>query len=289
MKFHILPTLLLTLLLTACSTTSNSTGDSSLMGLEDGPAKAVWADWSPSEKADVVPEMFVEQVVAFDYWQIESDETREQAWTGVSALLDYLRRESLSEGQADTATALLQALDSDQARMDVTYVVALDADRPAEGLVVRVFRELDDAGAVPAVAIYLERREDAGAGYEDAVMWSSAGFEEAEPFTLALGRADGAWSAQLIDGVAYPVSEPTDAPLDEAAQLAANIFERRFWQPFTGASFVEATPRAEDQRALPAPLEPALGLEVRDRQIEEVYRDTVFPPRMDTTPFEGGM
>jgi hypothetical protein len=289
MKPSLIPVILLTLLLTACASAPTPTGSSNLMGLDDSQVEAAWAQWTPAPHSGV-PQGFVDEVVAFDYWQIDSAEVVDEAWSGMSALLDYLRRDGLDDAQRDTVTALLQALDSDRAIMDVTFVVSLDADRAAEGLVVRIYRRLeetseDEPGATASVAVYLERPEQPSAGFERAVMWAAAGFEQPRPFTVSLERADGDWSVRKFDDALYPTPADDATSIDGAAELASDIFERAFWTPFVGPAFVEAIPRAEDEAPTPAPIEPALGLELRERQLEEVYRDTVFPPRMDTTPF----
>lgn len=291
MKPSRIPVILLTLFLTACASTPSPTGSSDLMGLDDPQVEAAWAKWTPAPH-DAVPQGFVDEVVAFDYWQIDSKEVVDEAWSGVSALLDYLRRDGLDDAQRDTVTALLQALDSDEAIMDVTFLVSLDADRAAEGLVVRIYRRLeetaeDEPAATASVAVYLERPEQPSAGFERAVMWATAGFDEPRPFTVSLERADGQWGVRKFDDAVYPTPADQGSSIEGAAELAPDIFERAFWTPFVGSAFVEAIPRAEDHAPTPLPIEPALGLELRERQLEEVYRDTVFPPRMDTDPFTG--
>jgi hypothetical protein len=297
-----IPKLILLLILSACATacaTSNGTsGDSTLMGLDDRPAKAVWEDWTPepnNQSTDhLVPQVFIDQVVAFDYWQIGDDEFVNEGWTGVSAVLDYVRREGLSEAQDNTATLLLQALDSRQppekTLMDVTYVVSLDQDEQlSEGLVVRVYAPLEDKGVTPGAAIYLGRDVGSAGGFDRAVVWAVPGFAEAEAFTVDLEKTDAGWSAHRVGGAVYPADEaalPDErvSSLDSANELTREILTTRFWEPLTQVGYVEAKPMAEGETGLPPRLQPALGMELRERQLEEIYSDTVFPPRDEVPP-----
>ncbi|QDG52706.1 hypothetical protein FIV42_18765 [Persicimonas caeni] len=287
---HLTKLILLLLILPACATSSGSgSGDSGLMGLGDEPAKAVWEDWTAKPAAGIAPEAFVDQMVAFDYWQVDDENFIEESWAGVSGVLDFVRREGLPEAQENTATLLLQALDSrqgdQQTSMDVTYVVSLDQQNPSEGLVVRLYSPIADKKATPGVAIYMGRDSGSPAeGYDRAVIWAAPDFEEAEGFTVALDRTDAGWVAAKDNGVVYPVGESKSDSLTGAAGLAREILTKRFWEPLTGVGFVEAKQSATEESELPADIERALGLEVRERQIEEVYKDTVFPPRAEIPP-----
>jgi hypothetical protein len=287
--------LLAALALPACATSSATSGDSGLMGLDDEPAKAVWEDWMPAPADSLVPQEFADQMVAFDFWQIGDDEFVNEGWTGVSAVLDYVRREGLTEAQDNTATLLLQALDSRQppekTLMDVTFVVSLDQDdQPSEGLVVRVYAPLSDKGVTPGAAIYLGRDADSGAGFDRAFVWAVPAFEEAQAFTVSLDKTDTGWSGQKFAGAVYPaeraaLADDKVSSLGSANDLIREILTTRFWEPLTGVGFVEAKPRAEEgQDGLTGGLAPSLGLEVRERQLEEIYSDTIFPPRIEAPP-----
>ncbi len=268
------------------------------MGLDDQPAHAVWRDWTAQPDTRLVPKSFVDQVVAFDYWQIGDEDFIEDAWAGASAVLDYARREGLSDEQEHTDTLLLEALDSRQGpgdkHMDVTYVVSLDQKKPVEGLVVRFFEELPDKHVAPGLSIYLGRAEGASGGFDRAVMWAVPRFKQAQAFTIALHKTDKGWVAHKFDGAAYPAEAgPEEASkngsLKGVADLATSIFTNKLWTPLTGANYVEAKPKAAEgkERALPKDVPAALGLEVRERQIEETYQDTVFPPRVEVPPMGG--
>lgn len=288
---HLTKLLILTLfLLPACATSGGSgNGDSGLMGLGDEPATAVWEDWDAKPADGIAPKAFADTVVAFDYWQVDDEDFIEESWAGVSGVLDFVRREGLPEAQENTATLLLQALDRRQSdeptRMDVTYVVSLDQENPSEGLVVRLYAPISDKGVTPGVAIYLSRDSGSPAeGFERATIWAAPNFAQAEGFTVALEETDAGWVAAKDDGVVYPVGESKSESLTGAAGLAREILTKRFWQPLTGAGFVEAKQSATEEREIPSGIERALGLEVRERQLEEVYRDTVFPPRAEIPP-----
>lgn len=279
----------LCLLLTACggpAATGDRSGDSELMGLDEEPGAPVWRGWG-AEGREAAPEGFGDEVAAFDYWQVDDERLFEEAWSGASSLLDYLRRDELPEAQREAATVLLQALDSDRARMDVTFVVEDDEGANTEGLVVRLYRALEEEGAVPTFAVYAERSEEAREGFDRLYLWANPGFAEAEAFTVAVDD-EGGWRARRADGLVYPAPAEAEPVLDEAADLAVEIADERFWKPFSGPGFVEARSRVDtdDEVDLPDPLQPALGLDERDRDIEEVYEETSFPPRMDSDPFE---
>ena len=286
-----------------CASSGSQGNGAGLMGLDSQPSEAIWTDWTPVARGEqgLLPEAFIDEVVAFDYWQIDAGEYEEDAWSGAASILDYLRRESSNGGglnakQRATATLLLQALDGAKEdagarRMDVTFVVSLDPEKAEEGLIVRFYAPLSDKGATPGLAIYLGRVEGQSGGFERALVWARPGFEQAEAFTIALNKApasaEGArWSAHQFDGIVAPRgSSESDAPegesLEEVAGLAEAIFKRQFWTPLTGNDYVEATELADTERALPEDIKPAIGLTLRERQIEEIYRDTVFIPRGD--------
>lgn len=295
------------LLLAGCAGTSGAPAASGgLMRLEDAPAQAVWTDWTPAAHAPgLLPAAFVDQVVAFDYWQIDDAQFREQAWAGAASVLDYLRQEDAGKGVLDpaqrpTATALLQAFDAAGAQggqMDVTFVVSLHPEYAMEGLILRFYAHLPHQKVTPGLAIFLGRQEGDAAGFEGAVMWAQSGFEEAAPFTVALERDhttgdDGGWTAARYDGLVVPgdndtpaaadaqTTPPQDA-LESAADLAGAIFQQNFWDPLVGAHYVEASIQADAPLALPPGVEPALGLTVRERQLEEILRDTLFVPRVE--------
>lgn len=281
-----------------CASSGSQGGGAGLMGLDSQPAGPIWADWTPVARGGqgLLPEAFIDEVVAFDYWQIDATEHEEDAWSGAASILDYLRRESsngagLNAKQRATATLLLQALDgadrdSGARRMDVTFVVSLDPEKTEEGLIVRFYAPLADKGATPGLAVYLGRVEGGSGGFERALVWARPGFEQAEAFTIALNKApssaDGSgWSAHQFDGIVAPRDSSESVSLEEVADLAEAIFKRQFWTPLTGVNYVEATDLADEESALPEDIKPALGLTLRERQIEEIYRDTVFIPRGD--------
>ncbi|AWV89893.1 hypothetical protein [Bradymonas sediminis] len=299
-------TLLLVGAAAGCASGGSQGNGGGLMGLDSQSAQAIWADWTPVARGDqgLLPDAFVDEVVAFDYWQIDAAEFEEDAWSGAASVLDYLRREAsdgsgLNAKQRATATLLLQALDGGAGeanaigarRMDVTFVVSLDPDRAEEGMIVRFYAPLTDKGATPGLAIYMGRVEGESGGFERALVWARPGFEQAEAFTVALNQApasadaDG-WSARQYDGIVAPRDsangEMTQGDsLEEVAGLAEAIFKSQFWTPFSGSNYVEAKSVADQERALPDDIKPALGLTLRERQIEEIYRDTVFIPRDD--------
>ena len=262
-----------------------SQGDSALMGIDAGPKSAVWQDWTPRTTRGLVPEGFKAKVHAFDYWQIGDDQVVERAWSGMAAVLDYLRREGLGERQKRTATVLLQALDGraddGRPRMDATFVVSADAEQSTEGVVVRLFRQLPDQ-VTPGIALYLERREGQGLGFGRAILWAEPAFEQAQPFTLRLEKTEQVdWVAHKFDGLRYPLSDVARGSLEGVAELSRDIFTRHFWKPFVGPAFVEAKSRAAEFEPIAEGPKPALGMDLKERTIEQVYRNTVFPPRMD--------
>lgn len=298
-----------------CASSGGQGNAPGLMGLDSLPAEAVWADWTPVARGEqgLLPQEFIDEVVAFDYWQIDAAPTEEDGWSGAASILDYLRRESsngdgLNAKQRATATLLLQALDgaepgsatdttatTDNApgkrQMDVSFVVSLDPEKAEEGLIVRFYAPIAAKGATPGLAIYLGRTEGQSSDFERAIIWARPGFEQAEAFTIALNKDDTsagatspgepAWSAQQFDGIVAPRAAAQSGSLEDVAGLAESIFKRQFWALLTGAGYVEATARAAQEHALPDDIKPALGLTLRERQIEEIYRDTVFVPQAE--------
>src|SRR5690554_6621704 len=266
-----------------CASSGSQGDNADLMGLDSQPSEAIWTDWTPVARGEqgLLPEAFIDEVVAFDYWQIDAGEYEEDAWSGAASILDYLRRESSNGGglnakQRATATLILQALDGAKEgagarRMDVTFVVSLDPEKAEEGLIVRFYAPLSDKGATAGLAIYRGRVEGQSGGFERALVWARPGFEQAEAFTIALNKApasadvstDGArWSAHQFDGIVAPEDSVEDASaqgesLEEVAGLAEAIFKRQFWTPLTGNNYVEATELADTERALPEDIKPA--------------------------------
>ena len=270
---------------THSKTTSPSEG-SPLLGLNDRPQTRIWEDWT-ARPAVVVPPGWVDDVVAFDYWQIDDSDVVEEVWSTLATMLDTVRRTAEERRVGQTATALLEALEAGppDVHVDVTFVV-VPTDPLWEGFVLRMARRVEDRGT-SAVAIALLRPADGGPAPRRIKLWAQPGFEEPTPFVMELNGTKGSdWSFSISSdrdgGGDQTALQARRSDTGEQAKLIAHVAEEQIWSRLTGAAYAGAATRADQQRALPEPLESALGLETRDRRISELPSNSAFTPRMET-------
>ena len=251
------------------------------MGADEAPLTDVWRDWQPAIGPST-PVEFAAQASAFDYWQITDEAYLEEAWTAMFAMLTEFRAQS--RGSYDeTFRTLMTVLEGDEGsrRFDVTFVVSRPGAEPMwEGLVARVYRELPDGGA-PGVSVLLRRPE--GAGDEPAAMtlWLFSGFSEAPSLTVALDRAGANWSARVAPGITLRTPEA----LADDETLVATVLQETFWRRLVGRNYMESDISRRDAiEPTPGPQPVAAGLELGDRDIEQVFSDSVFAPRLTDFP-----
>lgn len=253
----------------------------SLIGLDDEPLTDVWKEWTPAggpstPRFDVAP-------TAFDYWQITDAGYIDVAWAALFSMLSEARTQTPGE-YGETFRTLMTVLEEDMAegerRLDVTFLVS-DPAAPSqwEGLAVRFWREFP-SGAAPSVSLLLRRPEGGPETPTEIAIWFFSGFEEAASMTMKLEQADG-WRAHAADGIVWTTPRGLDGEPDTVAAVAVQTF----WTSFTGKAYVENPfDRREEPTPTPTPQPTALGLQVGDRQIEQVFTGSVFAPRLTNFP-----
>lgn len=270
---------------TACRTgkpaPTPSDDDRELMGLADRPLTAMWESWTPSDQMSTPPALTT-TAAAFDYWQISDEAVIDEAWIAISAVVSNVRNDT-APLYDDTFRTLMTVLEENEGprRLDVTFVVSQrDAARPWEGILVRVYREMPD-GASPGVSLLLRRRAGGPDAPRDARVWFFSGFEEAPSVSLSLARRDDQWLAHISEGVVLEASQRVN--LD--ASVVAAVLTQTFWTPYTGNAYLEFNAaRQTEHLATPATHPLSAGIPLGDRDIEQVFSDSVFAPRLTGFP-----
>lgn len=278
--------LLVALLLTACRTpaTPASRGtDRAMLGSDDRPLAADWLAWTPSDAVST-PASLGDDTTAFDYWQVTDPAQLESAWAAVFGVLGEVRRVTPPEYDA-TLRMLMTVLEPSTAdgalHLDATFFAARPGKSPMfEGVAWRIWREMP-SGATPGVTVYLRRFEGTAEQPSQALVWFYGGFAEAKSLSLRLITNAATTQMALGDGIAASPTTPTPGE----GTLVREILQQTFWQPFIGSAYLE-TPieRRDPTQPTPAQQPAALGLALGDRDIDQVFSDSVFAPRLTLFP-----
>lgn len=250
--------------------------DSEMLGLGEAPAHPVWEDWAPAP-ATSLPAETTEPMAAFDYWQLDDPDFVELAWAPVSTLLDSVRRQSPDEAVRDSATLMLEALEPGEepgVLVDATFYVT----ERREGVAVRFLRNHHGGGSA-SVVVLLDRDADGPTSPDRIRLVARPGYEQPSAFSVKLGRDSAGWAATFHSGGTH-TDETSGGEIDEA-RLYADVFTAQLWAPLTGTDYASASRRTGDPQPVPSPFHEALGLEVGDRDIDRVFTNSVFTPRMD--------
>lgn len=254
-----------------------------MIGLDDEPLTDEWKDWTPTG-TPATPRQIAQSATAFDYWQITDPAYEEQAWSALFAILGEVR----SEAPADynkTFRMIMTVLEPGASEglrfVDVTFLVSkVDADTSWEGLAVRIWRELP-SGATPAVSVLLRRSPRSPDIPSDLFLWVHSDFAETPSYTLRMRVASGQWTQVWAKGISMT---PTEQFEGEGKVLSA-IMEQTFWAPFTGSAYLETPVSYRDEaNAEQTRLPIALGATLGDRDIDQVFSDSVFAPRLTQFP-----
>lgn len=268
----------------ACATTQSSPADASdsrMLGLGDEPQRPIWEGWTPAPAPSLSVETR-EPLEAFDFWHIDDPAYVESAWATLSTLLDSVRRHTADDGMRQGATLMLEALEPDRGnelRVDATFYVT----ERREGVAVRFSRVFDSGGSASVVAL-LDRRADGGTDPDRIRVFASPGFEQPSGFEVALAKNGQDWGSTLRRSKA---ATPAATGVVREAPLYADVLAAQLWEPLTGNAYADGDLQAGAPGEVIGPFLPALGLDVGDRQIERVFTNSVFTPRMDGFAPEG--
>ncbi len=257
-----------------------------MIGLEDPPPVDVWTEWTADASAPTAPVLLGQRFAAFDYWQVADEAFVSQSWNALFPVLDTLRRESAELANVEETLTLLMATvepgaASKPTGMDITFVVSARPGAEAEGVLVRLFQPLD-SGATPGISILLVRQPGGSAAFGEAYIWGTSGFAQGSAFSARVDTE----SIVLAAGLVYPMAAQKDAGADLSAQLIYEILAEQLWRPLTGMAYLESQLPAEQPIAQPPGFEPAAGLVLGDREVEQVFNDTVFVPRIGDLGFQ---
>ena len=270
----------------ASGSRTGRTSDGALLTLHDQDHGPVWGEWEPAEGRPVRPAELGGRVQAFDYWQVDDAEVVEEVWAALFPVLDAVRGDVDRRGRRNGFDLILEALEpaggERGTRMDLTFLVSRSEEAKFEGFACRLYRRLD-AGATPAVTVLFLRRPDAATTPGRIVVWTAPRFREAESVTAIFERVESQWSRRLMEGLRFPDFDADEgASGGESGRLAARVLTRAIWKRFAGRAYLESSQsgrRSEEPN--PEGVAEALGLEVVDRRIAQVYSNTEFPPRAD--------
>lgn len=260
------------------------TSDGALMTMEGEGAGPVWAEWEPVESGQQgggVPRGLAGRFRAFDYWEVEEAGQVDAVWDGVFPVLDSVRAGMQSERHRRTARVLLEALErageAEPVRMDVTFVVSNRKERRVEGVACRLWRRLEN-GATPVVTVLLLREPAGRSGPGRIVVWATPGFREAGRWTAVFDLGSDGWRRSILDGLVLEGASGRSA--EESVGVAARVLTETIWKPYSGTAYTASAGDGGERAGEEAP-DAALGLEVGERGIEQVYSGTEFPPRVD--------
>jgi hypothetical protein len=245
-----------------------------LIGLEDDPVD-VWKDWTASSTVASVPEALPSLAVAFDFWRIGDEPFRREAWEVVFTVLSTMR--TLADADmAEAMTLLMSAYDPAYAgaEVDVTFVV--DRSRSWEGLLIRLWTPFEDTTL--GTTVLLRRHADGPHRPLDILVWGVTGFEDNRGFTAHL---EDNGTLGLWPGVVWPDAPPKTE--EQVSKIVWLVFVESLWKPLTGNAYIESTLMTDGEGS--KGFEEAAGLERRERLIEEVFSNSVFPPRIGDLPF----
>lgn len=267
----------------ACKTTAPSTGegtDRRLFG--DDPLQADWQEWTPQD-ARSTPAQLADVATAFDYWQVTDETQLEEAWAAIYGVLTEVRRVAPREYDPTfrmLMTVLEPQMNEEKAHLDTTFFAARPGtSRMFEGVSWRLWRELP-SGATPGVTVWMRRQEAGSERPREIFVWFYSGFEEAESLTLHLdGTRD--WAMTVQGGIVTAAK----TPMQGEARLLSGILLQTFWQPVIGSSYLETPIQKREPTIDTPPQQPvALGLALGDRDIDQVFTDSVFAPRLTLFP-----
>ena len=252
-----------------------------MMSLGDEPRQPPWTGWTPTRPpADrVAPPAFYEDALVFDVHHLApGGERLESVWTAASLALDTLQRvDTLPPTTQASLASLFQTLEGEGLRADVLFVAG-PSPKPWEGLLFRFSRDLP-SGARPALGLLVLRREGQPPQPSHLFLWARPGFEQAPDVTVALRRDEASWRLSTSQNLSLTAEELPSQ--DVALDALAEVLENRLWRPFIGEAYLTMEFRTEGSAPVLAAAE---SLEVRDRPVELVLRETVFPPRFEGLP-----
>ena len=267
------------LICAACSGPQQSepSGDSSrkMLGVDD-PVRAsdLWGEWT-AEPNYALPTDFEKRSAVFDYWAIEDDNQKEEHWAAMFSILDFLRSDArLDDTKRLSLSSLMASLEGSDTQFDATFLVSRSSSNRWEGVVTRFAREVrggrEQRAGLSTITVFLERAEGEGDAFSRVWIWAQPGFLETPPFTLFIDRATGKSAVQ--SGVTQTRATDADTP---SMRAVLDLLTASVWKPMTFGGYVET----EHHDAAPPLLDASLGMQVGDRDIDQVYSDTVFPPR----------
>ncbi len=255
-----------------------------LIGLHEDHSPA-WRGLTPEESTPRTPDRLSSELSAFDYWRVDDAETVGDIWGAVFPVLQMLRTDASEKVRRESLDLIMEAIEprdtSSRTRMDLTFVVGTDDATAYEGLACRFFRSLDNGGT-PAVTFLLLNHPGRRSDPARILVWASPGFEGIERWTADFRRDGDSWSNVIVSGLHRPSARTLREAKrggNQSVQLAARVLTRRLWTPFSGRNYTKTTSTSSSSDS--DGLSEAMGLEVRDRRIPQVYSNTAFPPRAD--------
>lgn len=248
-----------------------------MMGLEERPAADFWAAW-PAQALPLVLPAGVE-ATAFDAWRVEDAAFVASAWGAIFVALDFVRTQPDAPAEVQATLKMLQATlepDAEQpSELDITFLASRAGDW--EAMVVRLWHRLP-SGGVPGVAIML-RREAGQALPSQVWLWAVSGHAPGAPLSARVEQRGALVIKQGIDALAAGEGQPASG-----AEVVLQVLRAALWEPCVGEGYAEPAVRRRkraDGPAAPPVMPPALGLKVRDRDVEQVMPDTAFVPTID--------
>ncbi|MEZ4459595.1 MAG: hypothetical protein R3E66_07655 [bacterium] len=223
-----------------------------MMGLEAEPDRSPWRKQEPQAMQDR-PDL--KEWVAFDARGVRDPETRELVWQAVAAVL---------AGLNDPAAVMAQAELEPGPSSAWNLYFLVDGTSEREAVLWRFSRAKSPGDLVLNVMVAR------GGGDESIVMWLSTGVNAPSSRSWQWVRPNGDCELRSDEGLVFPKTPIQDA----ACAVSYSVLKSVLLDVQSGSAYLSAPDAQTPTDHWPA------DLVRRDRQINEVFSDSVFPPRM---------
>jgi hypothetical protein len=237
---------------------------------------------------------FAPTTFAFDHFVVSQDASVEQIWLVLHPVLGWLANHERGEDIELGYVALMNELEpmaagyDSRTHMEVSFLLAQEPGGEArEALGVRLWRKVE--GRTPTLSIVLWQDASRRA-LSSMQVWTHPDIDRGASSALITDT-----DAIIMRGIVSPDeleqalrSSPNDTT-HQASLLP--LIHGMVWPQFSDAAYLETPLRPVENspaQGLHQGLKPALGLRIREREIDEVIPDTSFLPYIDVDSVFGG-
>lgn len=239
---------------------------------------------APQRDAEIT---FAPTTFAFDHFVVSQDASVEQIWLVLHPVLGWLANHERGEDTELGYVALMNELEpmatgyDSQTRMEVSFLMTQEPGGAAsEALGIRLWRTVEER--TPTLSIVLWQNASRRA-LSSMQVWTHPDVNKGASSALITDT-----DAIIVRGIVSPeeLEQALNSAPDDTSHQASllPLIHGMVWPQFSDAAYLETPLRpTEDNPAqeLHDGLKPALGLSIREREIDEVIPDTSFLPYID--------